>query len=403
MHLILSSLSVLFGTRTGPGKAAGRVESLFKERFSGEDAVVFPSARCGIRAVLTALELKHSNEVLVTGYTCSAVPDAVAAVGATPVYADVDAYTFSIDPARLEERISPRTRALLVQHTYGIPAGIAELEAMSRRHNLHLLEDACLALGSACEGRSLGSMGDASIFSFELSKTVTAGWGGVVVTRLPGLGQQLREIRAHWGNLPRGEASSRLMQAGLSGFLYRPGAYAVTKYIVALLFKAGLFRSSAARNDDCRTNADAGWNAVLRQMTRLDATLEHSRRLALQYSSVLRRYGWDGQLPDDPSVRLCRFPVLVADPSAWVDHFGPRGFEIGRWFDAPVSPPSSAGTAPTPVTCPVGTWLGRHMINLPLHRRIGPRDADRFCNVLEHFLASLPEKERFAIRKSRFE
>jgi dTDP-4-amino-4,6-dideoxygalactose transaminase len=396
LGLILSSVRVLLAGSRGPERAAGQVEALWRERFGGHDAVVFPSARCGIQAVLLALDLKDRNEVLVTGYTCGAVPDAVTAAGAVPAYADVDARTLAIDPARAEASIGPRTGVLICQHTLGIPAPLQDLESVARRHDLVLLEDACLALGSAHAGRPLGSFGDASVFSFELSKTVTAGWGGVVVTRRPGLGERLRKIRDQWGALPRVEAARRLAQAGLSGLLYRPGAYGVTKYLVAILFRSGAFRPSAVAAGDCRAGSDHAWMAVLRQTDRLDETLSHGRGLAERYARVLRRHGWDGGLPDDTTVRLARFPVLVEDPDAWVAHFARRGFELGRWFNAPVSPPPTSGPSPTPLTCPVGTWLGEHMVNFPLHRRMTREDADGFCRILDEYLVSLPEVGRFA-------
>jgi perosamine synthetase len=396
LGLMLASVRVLAAGSRGPEGAADHIEALWRDRFDGDDAVVFPSARCGIQAVLIALDLKDRNEVLVTGYTCAAVPDAVTAAGAVPVYADVDAHTFAIDPARAEAAIGPRTGVLICQHTFGIPAPLQELASVARRHGLVLLEDACLALGSAHAGRPLGSLGDASVFSFELSKTVTAGWGGVVVTRRSGLGQRLRQIRDQWGALSRVEAARRLAQAGLSGLLYRPEAYGVTKYLVAVLFRSGAFRPSAAVAGDCRAGSDHAWMAVLRQMDRLDETLSHGRRLAERYARVLRRHGWDGGEPEDTTVRLARFPVLVNDPAAWVEHFASHGFELGRWFDAPISPPPATSPGPTTITCSVGTWLGEHMVNFPLHRRINGADADDFCRILDHFLASLPEERRFA-------
>lgn len=396
LYLILSSVEILARGSSGPASAAAGVERLWKERFSGDDAVVFPSGRCGIRALLMALDLEARTEVLVTGYTCGVVPDAVAAAGAVPVYSDVDVRTFAMDPIRAEHAITPRTGALLLQHTYGIPAPVAELQDLARRNGIYFLEDACLALGSGHRGRPLGSAGDASVFSFELSKTVTAGWGGVVVTRLPGLGERLREIRRRWGTLPRIEASRRLAQAGLSGILYRPGAFGIGKYLIAAFFRAGFFRSSSPVPTECRAGSDRAWNVVLRQMARLEATMNHGRALAEQYAGVLRRHGWQGDVLDDASVRLGRFPLLVHDPRLWVRHFSRHGFELGRWFDAPVSPPPADGTPPTAATCPVGTWLGQHVVNLPLHRRMRRRDADRFCAVLDAFLSSLPEEARFA-------
>ena len=403
-RLIGAALRVLFFGNRGYGVRADHLEQEFAQRFEGHDAVLFPSARVGTAVLLRALGVGVGDEVLITGYTCAAVPIAVVSAGAKPVYVDISPDDFAMNPAEVKTRITSRTRVLLMQHTYGIPARIDKLSALARSHGLVLLEDAVLGIGSAIGGRALGSFGAASIFSFELSKTITVGWGGIVVTRAPGLGQRLREIRAEFPALSRVEAARRLFQAGTSGFLYRPEAFRLSKYIVAVLFRLKLFKQSGTEVEDTgrltakamMAPADEPWSIVSRQLGRLDRTTQRAAYIAQRYAAVLHEHGWPTpHLPD--SVHLCRFPLLVRDPDVWVSYFRSHGFELGRWFDAPVSP---APEEPSlfhfePGSCPQASLLSRQVINFPLDARMSNRDVERICALLRSKLVSLGSAGRF--------
>lgn len=130
---------------------------------------------------LVGLGVGPGDEVIVPGFTYVATISSVVYARAVPVLAEVDA-TFDLDPADVEARITPRTRAIVVVHMLGAPARIDELRAIADRHGLALIEDAAQAFGATHRGRWLGSIGDAGAYSFNEYKTITAGDGGMLVT-----------------------------------------------------------------------------------------------------------------------------------------------------------------------------------------------------------------------------
>ena len=383
-------------------------EALWRERFGAADAIAFPSARGGLAALLRALGVGRGDEVILTAFTCAAVPDAVLVAGATPVWADIDPATFAMTPPAVEALIGPRTRVILVQHTFGVPAETDRLAVLARSHSIHFIEDACLAVGSQKGGRPLGGTGEASIFSFELSKTLSAGWGGLVQTNRPGLGEEVSALRDRAGAMPRARAAHRLFQAGLSTFTYGPSYGWLRGYLTAALFRLGLFRTSVHHTDVAPTDgpipsdylwaqADRHWWALSRQLARLEANVEHARRVTERYEDVLGRHGAWMSAARDPGVRFVRFPLLVSDPARMVAFFGRRGIEIGRWLGFPfsLSPLEMPAYGYSPGQCPVGEWTARHVVNLPVHSRLSSKDVDLASRLLDEYLARHADEREF--------
>ena len=145
--------------------------------------IPFFKGRVALHAILMAAGIGPGDQVLLPGYTCVVVPNAINYTGAKPVYLDIEARNFNLDCDRLEEGIgrqwSPeRAKALIAQHTYGIPADMDRLMDFARKHNLLLIEDSCHAIGARWSDREVGSLGDAAFFSSQWSKPVTTGLGG---------------------------------------------------------------------------------------------------------------------------------------------------------------------------------------------------------------------------------
>lgn len=144
-------------------------------------AVAVNSGTSALLTALSGLGVGPGDEVIVPGYTFVASMSAVVYARAVPVLAEVDE-TLNLDPADVEQRIAPRTKAILAVHMLGNPARLNELKAVADRHNLLLIEDAAQAFGASYHGRPLGSIGVAGCYSFNAFKTITAGDGGMVVT-----------------------------------------------------------------------------------------------------------------------------------------------------------------------------------------------------------------------------
>ncbi|HEY3078813.1 MAG TPA: DegT/DnrJ/EryC1/StrS family aminotransferase [Chloroflexota bacterium] len=140
------------------------------------------SGTAALEVALLALGVRPGDEVIVPAYTWIATPLSVLSVGAIAVFADVDPATFNMDPADAERKITPRTRAIMPVHWGGRPVDLDAYLELGRRHGIPILEDAAQAHGAKWRGRGIGSWGAAGCFSFQQSKTITAGEGGAVTT-----------------------------------------------------------------------------------------------------------------------------------------------------------------------------------------------------------------------------
>ena len=143
------------------------------------------------------------DEVITTPYTFFATAGAIARTGAKPVFVDIDPRTYNIDPAGIENKITPKTKAVMPVHLYGQCADMDPILDLSSRHGVPVIEDAAQAIGAECKGRRAGSMGRYGCFSFFPSKNLgAAGDGGLVTTNDAAVAQRLRVLRVH-GSQPK--------------------------------------------------------------------------------------------------------------------------------------------------------------------------------------------------------
>jgi dTDP-4-amino-4,6-dideoxygalactose transaminase len=156
---------------------------------SGTDALVLALRSCGVGS---------GDEVIIPPFTFVATGSAVSALGARPIFADIHPNTYNIDPGQLARRVTPRTRAIVVVHLYGLAADMDPIMEFARTKNLPVVEDAAQAIGAAYEGRRTGSLGDVACFSFYPTKNLGAcGDAGMIVTNSAERAVHLRILRNH--------------------------------------------------------------------------------------------------------------------------------------------------------------------------------------------------------------
>jgi len=158
----------------------------FEDRFStycgAAHGVACSSGTAALHLAVECLDIGPGDEVIIPAFTLIVSANVVALTGATPVLVDVDPETWCMDPALIEERITPRTRAIMVVHMYGHPADMDAVMAVAHRHGLAVIEDCAQAHGAEVNGRRVGSIGHIGTFSFYGNKIITTGEGGMVVT-----------------------------------------------------------------------------------------------------------------------------------------------------------------------------------------------------------------------------
>jgi 8-amino-3,8-dideoxy-alpha-D-manno-octulosonate transaminase len=169
-------------------------ENEYAARMQTKYALAVTSGTAALHTAMAALEVGPGDEVILPAWTWYSCYAAVIQMGALPVFAEIDE-SFNIDPADIEHRITPQTKAIMAVHLQGNPADMDPILAIARQHGIKLLEDCSQSVGASYKGRPLGSMGDIGIYSLQQSKTITAGEGGALVTSDPYLYE--RAVRFH--------------------------------------------------------------------------------------------------------------------------------------------------------------------------------------------------------------
>lgn len=184
------------------GQTIAAFETAFAESCGVPHAIGCNSGTDALVLALRALGIGPGDEVITTSFSFFATAEAISAVGATPVFVDVEESSYLMDPERIEAAITPATRALLPVHLFGRPVDMERIGAIARAHGLLVIEDCAQATGASWAGRPVGSWGEAGCFSFFPTKNLgAAGDGGAVVCRDPDLAQRVRELAVH--GMPR--------------------------------------------------------------------------------------------------------------------------------------------------------------------------------------------------------
>ena len=174
------------------GPAAKKFEETISNYLNIKEAISATNCTCALHLSLLACGVGPGSEVLVADYTFPATGHSVLYCGAKPVFIDINPDTYNIDPEKIEEKITERTRAIIPVHTFGQPADMTPILKTGEKYNIAIIEDAACALGARYKNSFAGCIGDIGCFSFHARKGITTGEGGMVVTNNPSLGRKIR-------------------------------------------------------------------------------------------------------------------------------------------------------------------------------------------------------------------
>jgi len=185
------------------GKQVGEFEQRFGSMHGCRHAIAVVNGTVSLRLALMAAGLKAEDEVIVPPYTFYATASAVVEANMIPVFADINLDSFNLDPAAVEAAITPQTRAIIPVHFAGQPAEMDAINELASKHQLFVLEDAAHAHGASWNGRPAGSLGQAGSFSFQSSKNLNSGEGGIITSNDTALAENCRSLH-NCGRIPTG-------------------------------------------------------------------------------------------------------------------------------------------------------------------------------------------------------
>lgn len=371
------------------------VRTWFSKEFDTDTVFTFNSGRTALFALLRAYGIGKGNEVIVQAFTCVAVPNSVLWAGAKPVYADIDT-SYNLDPSSIEKKITAHTKAIIVQHTMGIPAQIEKITAVAKKHKLLVIEDCAHSLGSVYKGKRLGTFGDAAFFSFGRDKSVSSVWGGAAILHVPTASQK-NNMRAFHDAAPmpgaRWIVQQLLHPIAFSVILplYRMG---IGKVILLGLQKLRLL-SYPVYPEEKRGLKPTDFpgkypNALARlltlQLSKSDSYAHSRIRVAKRYTARLPAL-YASTFPSAVSdAALLRYPIRVSNPARILTYAKSQGILLGNWYHHMIDPMGvdfmSVGYIQG--SCPKAEAASKHIVNLPT--RISDHEADQVIGCLKNYI-----------------
>jgi perosamine synthetase len=358
----IRAVSAVLGTsRLSLGPRLEEFEQAVAQSIGTSRAIGVNSGTSALHLAVRALGISEGQEVIVPSFAFIAVANVVRYERAVPVFIDIDPHTLNLDPAGIEEAITPRTRAIIVVHTFGCPAALDEILLIARRHHLFVIEDAAEALGAQFDGRKVGSFGDAAVFGFYPNKQITSGEGGMIVTDNPGVAALARKLR----NQGRSESGDWLQHEEL-GYNYRISEL------------------------NCALGAS--------QLKRLETILDRREAIAREYHQRLRSHP-DLELPaiSLPRCRISWFAYvlrlnkrLAAHRDHIIEEMASRGIACGRYF-APIHfEPAYRSASHRSMTLAHTECIAPRTLALPFFNRISVEQIEEVCHTLAMAIESVP-------------
>jgi perosamine synthetase len=352
--------------------------------------------RVALAAILNNLGAVGGDEVIVQAYTCVAVLNPLVRLGLRPVFVDIDRRTLTMDLDGLRHAVSGRTRAVVVQHTFGVPADLVGALKITQQAGVPIIEDCAHVLGARLGGQPLGSFGAAAFFSHEWGKPVVAGVGGTAVANEAGLARRMREQYSSFAAPPL----RRELVMSLQYLAHRavPGTalFWQVRALYGRLSKSGVIVGSY--DADPRTNPEYGWRmtrTVRMRLSRCEAkarkNLDHRKDIEARYWAGLAVLGFPRlTVPDHTDAVAMRVPVAVGAKGLVLEAAQRHGVEMGDWYNTPVHPLVDEDLHTVGYQrgcCPNAEWAAKHVVTLPVRATTRFEDVDRTLELLAQLRA----------------
>lgn len=353
----------------------------------------FFKGRVALYGILKAMGISSNDEVILPGFTCVVVPNAIMYASAKPVYVDIDRKDYNIDVEKIEEKITKNTRVIIAQHTFGIPAKMDRIIEICKRYNLYLIEDACHALGSKYKGKELGSIGDGAFFSSQWSKPITIGLGGWAVVNNDALIKKMNDVYYSFISPNKKEELLIELQYKVYKYLLTPKLFWIAQSLYRKASKMGLTIGSSS-NEELEYLKPQGFEKKMGDLQRkkLEEKLKDKNKVISHRKKITEVYKhyfpeeYERLADKDTDTVFLRFPLLVKDKEDTLKRAREKRVELGDWFLSPLHPnlKDLDKAYYTQGLCPVAEDVCKHIINLPTHEKITVEEAERIATFVKN-------------------
>ncbi len=406
------------------GKAILELEEEFKKYLGVKYAFSFNSGRSSLMAILKVLNLEKGSEVLLQAFTCNAAINPIIWSGLKPVYIDCDENTFNIDLEDLERKITVRSKIVIVQHTFGLPAfakasagkpaEINEILEICRQNNstgspqdnLILIEDCAHALGAEYNGQKVGTFGKAGFFSFSRDKVISSIYGGMAVTNDPLLAERIRQAQDKFGYPSYYWVFQQLLHPILINWIILPiynfldlgKIFLVLSQWFHILSKAVHWKEKRGEKPAYFPKRIPNGLALLalNQFKKLDKFYQHRKEISKFYYEALKNTSFEISENLSPEAlerknikhSFLRFTIKHKKAQEIIyQAWNKKNILIGDWYTSPIAPDDTnlEKMSYKVGMCPKAEKLSKITLNLPTHINISLKKAQKIIDFLKEF------------------
>ena len=374
------------------GESIKDLEIAFKNKFKFNECYSFNSGRSCLMAILEAMGIKPGDEIIVQGFTCNAVINPIINIGAKPIYVDLKD-DLNIDEKKIQQSINSKTKAVIVQHTFGWPAEIEEIRDICRDNNLFLIEDCAHSLGAKYNNQYVGSFGDASFFSFGRDKIISSVFGGMIVINNPLLKIKEYDFPSNLWTI------NQLLYPILMQYVFLPlFRFRIGRIFYSLMFELNIF---SLRSVDKKENQgilpryfgkrmpNALASLALNQLNKLDRLNTKRREIAKAYFSYFKNSKVKVVFREEfnnKSPVFLKFPVLVDNPDKILRDLRKENIFINDgWRETVIVPPltNQEKMEYNKGQCLLSEKISKNIISLPTHAKLTIEDVKKIASVVK--------------------
>lgn len=377
-------------------KKGRELERIFRNFFGFKNAFSFNSGRSSLIAILKAMEIGRGDEVILQAFTCNAAVNPILHAGAKPVFADIDD-TLNISVEEVKKKITAKTKAIMVQHTFGYPAEVIEIKKICLDRGIYLIEDCAHALGAKFKGSYCGSFGDASFFSFGRDKIISSVYGGMVVANNEDLIEKVSDFQKVLDYPSFFWVIQQLLHPVLMNKVVLPLYDSkVGRGLLALFLNLNILSKAVTKKENKgelpsyfpKRMPDALAVLALHQLEKVNKFNAHRREIAGLYDKEMVRKKMKIVFKEnkDKEPVFLKYPVMVINPGKIVSMAREKGIYLNDgWGGSPVVPPMTSleSVCYSVSSCPRAEEVAKRIVCLPTHINISRGDVKKTLTLFD--------------------
>jgi dTDP-4-amino-4,6-dideoxygalactose transaminase len=372
-----------------------KLERKFCEYINSRWAISFDSGRSGLYAILKCLGIKDYDEVILQAFTTVALSNVIQYCGAKPVFVDIEKETYNINPKKIEEKITDKTKVIIVQHTFGNPCEMNKIMEIAKKHNLFVIEDCAHSLGAEYQNKKLGTIGDVAFFSFGRDKIISSVAGGMVITNNNKIGEKIKEFRDRMPYPKKSLIIKQLLQPIITyKALKLYYFFNIGKIIMYLSVKFKIITKAYSQEEKENKKPEnfpakmpnALAKIALHQMKLINKFNNHRIKIVKLYQEKLenkKNIILPKSTANSKNVFLW-FTILVENKKGLIKKAQKKHIILGDWF------PQAIGPAEIDLEkcgyrkgdCPIAEEVSSKCVNLPTHFRMDEGDVEKVVEIM---------------------